>query len=392
MNLRSELRLSALVLAAMSIFHFSPLYGAEFVVVSGSNEGDSNPGDGLCRTPGQFGACSLRAAVEESNALPGTDTIVLGPGSHEVLSPERVLSDHVNIEGVNAAATTLHSNGGNYRLFRVETGVVVSIRDLTLMGFGVSATPDSYGAAIDSEGSLLVTGVWFRENHASQGCGAVRSRGLLEVRASTFSGNGAGFDHGAGALCVVEGGTAAVYNSTFLGNRSYRGGAIEVFGSSSVLILWSSTFVDNVSVVPIGSPTSSVLFLNGGTVDLQRNLIVGDCVYDGGTVTSDGGNLESPGQTCLIGAPGDQPSVPAHTLDLGSLAYWGGTVPTVLLGPDSPAVDAPTSPAVCPIDDARGFPRDASCDSGAFERQPGDAVPIFSDGFETGDTSGWGLL
>ncbi|MCL4267295.1 MAG: hypothetical protein KJ069_29225 [Anaerolineae bacterium] len=44
-----------------------------FIVNSSGDQSDSNPGDGQCQTA--VGSCTLRAAIEESNALPGTDTI-----------------------------------------------------------------------------------------------------------------------------------------------------------------------------------------------------------------------------------------------------------------------------------------------------------------------------
>ncbi|MEZ4767380.1 MAG: CSLREA domain-containing protein [Caldilineales bacterium] len=42
---------------------------------------DAIPGDGLCETsvPGQ---CTLRAAVQEANALPGAETVVVPPGTY----------------------------------------------------------------------------------------------------------------------------------------------------------------------------------------------------------------------------------------------------------------------------------------------------------------------
>ncbi|MFO7539114.1 MAG: right-handed parallel beta-helix repeat-containing protein [Chloroflexota bacterium] len=44
-----------------------------FVVNSSGDESDMNPGDGQCQTA--VGSCTLRAAIEESNALPGADII-----------------------------------------------------------------------------------------------------------------------------------------------------------------------------------------------------------------------------------------------------------------------------------------------------------------------------
>ena len=47
--------------------------GATLVVNSDGNESDTNPGDGQCST--SAGTCTLRAAIQESNVLPGHETI-----------------------------------------------------------------------------------------------------------------------------------------------------------------------------------------------------------------------------------------------------------------------------------------------------------------------------
>jgi CSLREA domain-containing protein len=46
-------------------------------VNSTSDEADANPGDGLCQTTA-VGVCTLRAAIAEANALPGSNNIVFG--------------------------------------------------------------------------------------------------------------------------------------------------------------------------------------------------------------------------------------------------------------------------------------------------------------------------
>lgn len=52
---------------------------AVFVVTSTADTGDSAPGNGICAASG--GACTLRAAIQEANALPGADTIQFAIGS-----------------------------------------------------------------------------------------------------------------------------------------------------------------------------------------------------------------------------------------------------------------------------------------------------------------------
>jgi CSLREA domain-containing protein len=59
---------------------------ATFIVNSSVDAVDANPGDGICQTvtPGQ---CTLRAAVQEANALAGADMITLPAGIYKFTIP-----------------------------------------------------------------------------------------------------------------------------------------------------------------------------------------------------------------------------------------------------------------------------------------------------------------
>jgi len=52
-----------------------PSHATTFIVNTTADTADAVPGDGICADSG--GACSLRAAVQEANALAGPDTIQL---------------------------------------------------------------------------------------------------------------------------------------------------------------------------------------------------------------------------------------------------------------------------------------------------------------------------
>ena len=52
-------------------------HAATFTVNSPADVDDANPGNGVCETAPGNGACTLRAAIQEANALAGTDTIIL---------------------------------------------------------------------------------------------------------------------------------------------------------------------------------------------------------------------------------------------------------------------------------------------------------------------------
>src|SRR5688572_25127779 len=56
--------------------------GLHLVVNDTSDRVDSNPGNGECRT--SVGTCTLRAAIQETNARPGADVIQLPGGTYEI--------------------------------------------------------------------------------------------------------------------------------------------------------------------------------------------------------------------------------------------------------------------------------------------------------------------
>jgi hypothetical protein len=91
-------------------------------------------------------------------------------------------------------------------------------------------------------------------------------------------------------------------------------------------------------------------------------------------VTSDGYNIESPGNTCGFDHGTDLVNITEGQLDLGELVDNGGPTMTHALGAGSVAIDV--IPAVdCGVtEDQRGQPRPETggtmCDVGAFEVQP----------------------
>ena len=81
---RLTVRLAVAVLAVTS----SPSMAAIFEVNTTGNQPDTNPGNGLCEISLGPGLCTLRAALEEANALPNE---LNGPGGSEL--PDRIEFD-----------------------------------------------------------------------------------------------------------------------------------------------------------------------------------------------------------------------------------------------------------------------------------------------------------
>ncbi len=76
---------SAICLLLATLIASPCISAATFTVDSTTDSVDALPGDGLCADAS--GSCTLRAAIQETNALSGADTIILGPGTYLLTIP-----------------------------------------------------------------------------------------------------------------------------------------------------------------------------------------------------------------------------------------------------------------------------------------------------------------
>ncbi len=101
---------------------------ATFTVNSTTDAVDAAPGDGICATVG--GDCTLRAAIEETNALAGADDIVLPAGIYTLTIPGPLedaghtgdldISGDLTINGAGQSITII-DGGGIDRVFHIPT-------------------------------------------------------------------------------------------------------------------------------------------------------------------------------------------------------------------------------------------------------------------------------
>ena len=110
-----------------------------------------------------------------------------------------------------------------------------------------------------------------------------------------------------------------------------------------------------------------------GSLTIRNSIVDGVCeTNDTSVITSNGYNIESPGNTCGFDQTGDQSGITEVQLNLGELADNGGSTMThaLLTKPTvSVAIDAIPADS-CGVDsDQRGVgrPQGDACDVGAFE-------------------------
>ena len=315
---------AAVCVAALSVFAAMPIapsaaVGSEFGVNSAGDGVDANPGDGECLTA--LHECTLRAAIQESNALAGRDQVTLYVASVTLVIPgtdedaakrgDLDITDDVSISAVDGYHAVV-DGGGLDRVFHVIGGDVdVYIADLTITGGRADDSP--FVAGILSTGTLSLRRTTVEDNKTpdpvngvggirndggvvqivesavanNQGAG-VRSRGELTMFDSTISDN-----TGVGVLCTEGfcgistsyllnnklGGIESGYHgpaeldvsfSAIEGNMGSTGGGIR---SAGALRVSRSTIAENTAGYSGGGIH---LFARSGTATIENSTVSGN--------------------------------------------------------------------------------------------------------------------
>ena len=391
-----------------------------------SGAADANPGDGACCSAAL--SCTLRTAVQEANALPGTDTVVLpeslialkvgGTFEDAAATGDLDLTDHVKVVGHGARRTTI--DGGDLdRIFEVAPGVTASVANLTAKNG--KPPPDHMNALKDAEGggailnwgTLTVTGAALVENEtvpesgwaefAPDG-GAIMSGGqkktgdhgtavaaTLRVERSTIAGN---VSAGGGGGIAARGGPVTITNSTISGNhRSGCGEACqEAYGGGllsrgSAVRLINSTVAQNTTRTEFNGPSDGLDVAVFNARGSLKNSVVARKSGEGrsclGDIDSEGHNIEHDDSCGLDPTKRDKPNTDPQ---LGALADNGGPTETHAPAAPGPAIDEGDN-AACPAVDQRGAARPAgtACDIGAVETASAAASDGDGDGQDVND-------
>ncbi len=432
---------------------------------------DVAPGDGACAT--SAGACSLRAAIMETNALEGLNEVALPGGVYRLTLTGEEGEDEadaavgdLDITGplvvhgglgcrLNLAAVydlpsrfdpsvsgrfeprpdsehlpglVTIDGGGIDRVFDVHAssadGAGVQMKCLNVRGGhlrGASFADElpARGAGIRNRSTLLLEEVVVGGNTmVSNGEGVgLYNAGVLVVRESAIFANrnddtGAGFGGSSGGGLFNTTGARATLERTLVGhNTSARGGGI--WNGAGVVVrrgeptalpqltLTNVTVAGNVSN-PSGVAAdvrTKASIANTGTLQVSWSTIHDQTFSQGaffgsaGTIAVANSIIAATGSSCRAGTHGfsslggnfftdsscaglPSDSVSPRLVFNEGLFWSRGFTPTLELPAPDPsrpsAVDGGVGLVLCPPDDQRGAARVAPCDSGAFERVPGD--------------------
>ena len=255
-------------------------FGAPFVVDSPLDGVDAIPGDGVCETAAN--ACTLRAAIQEANALAGADTIALpadvytltlgGAGENASATGDLDITDDLTINGAGASVSIV--DGGKLdRVFHVHPGAVVTMSDIGIRnGF---ANIDGVGGGLANQSGIVTL----------NRCNVYRNTG---------SGFGGGIDNSsygyshAYSMAEMYVNQCNIYENHVLGS----GGGLST--NNAILVVNDSVIRDNAggffpdAIQGGGIYSSSVQTIPGeklARLEVNRSLITGHTAY------SDGGGI-----------------------------------------------------------------------------------------------------
>lgn len=391
-----------------------PAQAALFIVDTKAVDlGDLIPGDGKCEFStivpvGQ--RCSLRAAVQEANALAGADVILIPNGWHIVLTRQGKSEDNAALGDLDILEDlaigslappeswpVVDANGID-RVFDV-----FGPAELTLAQVEVRGGSSLQGGALhvrSTAGSDL-SSCRLVENFASSGA-AIANLGTTTVRHCAIErnrGNGAAGDE---AIVNLGGGVLGIHQSTVVDNDlisaaisnvgfltvtnttiAYNDGA--GISSANDLVLRNVTIVGNDDEgLAVNQPGA---FLSPS---IKNSVIAGngnapaeaDCkiIIAGGIADIAYPNLDSDGSCGFLPAFGGLPNTDPK---LGPLQLNGGTTRTMVPGVGSPVIDKGNN-ATCEAVDQRGASRPldgnetagVDCDIGAVEVLPCVGTPF----------------
>ena len=366
-----------------------------FTVNTSSDTPDANIGDGNCVAI-VSGLCTLRAAVQEANALSGRQT-VLAPGLYTITNTgsgddtgatgDIDINDELNLFGSVAGASRIDGNAQD-RLLDIRADAAVA--HLRLQNGAPGA---ANGGAVQVSGGLgnvaTLIGLRLNANLAVHGGGIAVDNARAELFASLADGNLIS-GRGGGAYLTGAGASLSLIDSALTDNRADGdGGGAHVSGGT--LDLQYATIARNRSVNGVGGG----LHAAAGNVPTVNRSIVADNTRGVSPLSDDCNgsfsgdrNLIGNDSACLGMGANSQLNVPAGlTPTLVGGGVHGVAMPGLAVGSLAHGAELGECPRVDGRDllqDGLGRPRptlinsERRCSTGAVQ----ESDRLFADGFD----------
>ena len=285
---------------------------------------DANPGDGVCESHTGMEDCSLRAAIQESNAWPGQDTIVLPAGYYGLslvgtdedaaATGDLDITDALVISGAGSAGVIVDADYSD-RVFDIWSTSDVTIAGLQIQ-YGYLYLSDGAGLR-HNHGHLTLQDVIVQNNGTSCGFQALGANGgfagaaggiaslsgQLDLQHVILQNNVS--DCGVGGLFVGSSQVTITASSLLSNTSSYQdGGAI--YNVAGHVHLLDSTVQANqagsngggisnaaggIMVIEGSTLSGNLAFVNGGGIANAGELHMINSTVSGNASYGDGGGL-----------------------------------------------------------------------------------------------------
>ena len=281
-----------------------------FTVNSTIDDVDAAPGDGACATVG--GVCTLRAAIQEANALAGPDTIVLkakkyyltiaGTGEDVAATGDLDITDSLTIKGVSSAQTII--NGGALdRVFQIIVPVIVKFVNLSIQNGFVQED----GAGIYNFGGTVSLTSCSLANNLSSGSAGLMGGGIFSV--------------GMGSSLKIK--SSSVINNVVISSTSIAyGGGIGVFDGGTMNISASKIAYNSATSGASTAAGGGILSLNGAGVTITNSKVLANSVMS--ISSSSGGGITLSGDSTTAVITETNISMNSSTAS-GAMAEGGGS-------------------------------------------------------------------
>ncbi|MBK8466079.1 MAG: CSLREA domain-containing protein [Chloracidobacterium sp.] len=309
----------ALIIGFAFVVFAANVNAATFVVNTTADTQDAAPGNGTCADAN--GACSMRAAITEANALAGADVITLGAVTYTIsltaanedlnAGGDFDITSPLTINGAGAATVVQANavpNTATERVFHISgTGATsVTLNAMTIQnGKALDATDGGRGGGIKADGGtaftsqlITLTNCFVKDNFAdTRGAGITINKFNSIITNCTFTGNVAGSAFGTGGAggailidsqdnVAVPTMTSLITNTVMTNNKAESsvantfGGAVIVRAVDATVTFEGCTINNNISNA---ITAASFTGFAGGLYNQQAKMIVRNSSVSGNT-------------------------------------------------------------------------------------------------------------
>ncbi len=312
MNSRKLARLRVSVIVGLvfgAIMVSTPARAATITVNSTADGADFSPGDGICTTVRSGTVCTLRAAIQQANAVAGADTISVPAGTYNLTiagsneensaTGDLDINSDVTISGAGMGSTIIANNTSpKDRVLDVRSGSLTITGVTVRAGGGVSA-----GGGINVGSPTSLSSVAIEQNAATSTGGGIHANAAVTMSSGSITGNSAR----EGAGIYAQSSSVHLLSTSVISNTALsNGGGLDTESSVQTTIT-DSTFAQNSAS-------------NGAGVYAKGSVTIQGSTFSANTASSGGGGLEVQGPASLTNVTVSSNNAPAGA---GILASGG---------------------------------------------------------------------